>query len=213
MGCTCGMSWCSTEHQQGPNGPEELFEWPQPSVDGSGHEGASPEGWLGAITTALVASPWALDHLCAVGMIERLWVPTDKATRRAVILGTVTPPAQRARAWLAGHAPEALEAAERAARREALALIEALDAEVDSPAQTLHLALRRDDIESVHAALRITERGGALRETLDVLDALGRARWSALPVDDSVRGDPRLRCVAWSEPDAWWGRLATPPSR
>lgn len=171
-------------------------------------EGASPQAWLSAQTTALAASPWALDHLCAVGMLERFWVPTDKATRRAVILGTITPPAQRARVWLVGRAPEALEAAQRAARREALALIEALDAEVASPAQTLHLALRRDDLESVHGALRITERGGALRETLDALDALGRARWSALPADESVRGDPRLRCVAWSEPDAWWGRLA-----
>jgi hypothetical protein len=183
-----------------------LAEHPPPIAQWT--EGAAVQPWLRDACTELIASPWALDHLAAAGLLGRLWTPTDPEIRRRTILGTFTPPGHRARDWIVALPEAGLDAAERAALREADRIDASLDAPGDDAAQTLSLALRRDDIESVRSALAFARRGGSLDRRLRALDVRGRACWSAHPVDTRLRDDERLRCVRWSEPGAWWGLFA-----
>lgn len=169
-------------------------------------EGAAVQDWLRDACEQLLASPWALDHLTAAGLLGRLWTPSDPEVRRRAILGTFTPPGHHARTWLVALPAAALDAAERAAMREAERIEERIDAPGDA-AETLSLALRRDDLESVRAALALADHGTRLGERLRALDTHGRASWSMHPVDDRVRESERLRCVRWSAPDSWWSRF------
>lgn len=167
-------------------------------------EGSASQPWLGDTCQELVASPWALDHLAAAGLIGRLWTPADPDIRRRTLLGTFTPPGHHALSWLSSLPAAGLDAAERAALREAERVDEALDAPGEVADRTLALAMRRDDLESVHGALSLVGRGTALRERLRALDTHGRACWSMHRVDLRVRENERLRCVHWSAPGSWW---------
>jgi len=167
-------------------------------------DGAAAQPWLIEAATQRARGDSATDRLAAVGLLQRLWTPTDTAVRTRAILGALTPPGQRARAHLAALPGTALDAAAREVLRDADALRDTLDAPTASAAGTLALAHRRDDLESARAALALVDRGAALDARLRALDVHGRAGWSALPTDAALRDDPRLCCVRWAEPDAWW---------
>lgn len=190
-----------------PDGPHLAAISAHPPPVAKWVEGADAQPWLLDAAVERAASPWALDLLSAAGLIERLWVPSEPSVRRRTVLGNFTPPGHHARDWARSLSGESAQAAERAAAREVARLITALDDDPRDPSEALDLALRRDDIESVRAVLRMIGRGASLDPPLAHLDDLGRARWPAFPVDEAVRGDERLRCVRWCEPDAWWALI------
>lgn len=92
---------------------------------------------------------------------------------------------------------------------EASALEHARDLDTRLPTDDgLPLALSRDLLASVSTAMRLAGRGGALRELLRETDRKAQVALTRLTEETPTTDDPRLRAVAWGEPEAWWGALA-----
>ena len=161
----------------------------------------------------------------AVGLIVRLGHPETAVAKAAELerLRAGLPPSRTAwaLAWLQEIPPTHLDALEARARIGAVRLLAALDGLNDllarTPAAGRALAedvlLSRDRAESVARVLALVRRDKPLRVVLVSLDrrgaALGTALGEGLTGSHELDGD-WLDAVAWQEPDAWWGALASP---
>ncbi len=171
--------------------------------------------WLRERHDALARSPAMVERAAAVGLVARLWEPEDRATRAAVLEGTVEHPAEVAVKWLRSLDPETRSVLygltiQRAARmRDAFFAL--VDANEDpSEADLLALLHERDALECVRALFACDGKGTSLARELDMADFAAVTCYSAMPVTPGIEADPLLRAVFLAEPDAWWGGFAAP---
>lgn len=166
--------------------------------------------WLRARHDALARSPAMVDRVAAVGVVARLWCPEDKATRAAVLAGSVEHPSNVAVEWLASLSADTrrtlhLFAFHRAANlRSALHEILTHGATA-APSDVLALLHERDALESVCALFPAAQRRSLALElrATDILVCSGPG--FALPTATKFVNDPLLRAVFLTDPDAWWG--------
>lgn len=163
---------------------------------------ASPP-WLRALARELVARGDATSIVAAVGSLARLHVPSSTedpthATRELV-------------AWCEQLGEARRDPLETSALDECAALCDALDAlDLDDgdqlSLQAAMLVRRRDELASVDWVLGVAGGRERLSVALGALDDRAEDRLGhlvgVLPLD------PRVKAVAWREPDAWWGALA-----
>jgi len=176
--------------------------------------GGLAAGWLQERLSELTSAAWPLDSVAVVGTVVRLWTPSERQAKLALLRGEARSPADRAREWAATLSPGAIADIERLAVLEATALDRDLDtlhelAAQDEPLDALvrHLVARRDALESVSSVLSDARAGAALRSCLALVDEHAEASLSELPcqpVDPSLEW---LTQVAWQQPDAWWAGL------
>ncbi len=171
--------------------------------------------WLRERHDALARSPAMVERAAAVGLVARLWGPEDRATRAAVLEGTVEHPAEVAVKWLRSLDPETRSTLygltiQRAARlRDALFAL--VDADADpSEADVLALLHERDTLECVRVLLAYDGYGRSLGRELALTDVAAVTCYSAMPITPGIEADPLLRAVFLAEPDAWWGEFAAP---
>ncbi len=163
--------------------------------------GAALEEWLAEHLEALRASDRGVATVAAAGALLRFFGPLeddDPALGPPTVVRGV-------RAWARSVEENAWPALTAAASEQVAELIVRLDADV---ADALELAHRRDMLESVAVVASLVGRGAALRARLDELDERATHELTRLTESTPTTDDPRLRAVAWSEPEAWWGTLA-----
>ena len=165
---------------------------------------------------ALARSPAMVERVAAVGLVARLWCPEDRATRDAVLVGTVEHPAEVAVKWIRSLDNETRSTLEALAYQRAARLRDALCALVDADEDPSEEALRallyeRDILESVRTLLAYVGHGRNLGRELALTDVAAITCYSAMPVTAGIEADPLLRAVFLAEPDAWWGGFAAPP--
>jgi len=189
--------------------------------------GASCPGWLADDWAQAQARGSSFFQAAALGLVLRLWSPADPREAGEHLSRALSGrqlPSARARAWCEG-LPRA--AAARAAR-EARSRARALSAEAESLETVrlsdraawregvLAIAVARDELECVAAALAHTREAGELADALaGALSELDQ-RWG-----DTLRrhlGEShlasvpgRLLAVGWQEPEAWWGMTLDSP--
>lgn len=163
------------------------------------------EAWLSAHHDALARSPAMVEQAAAVGLVARLWMPADAATRKAVLDGTLPHPSNVATVWMRalGDTPMESLAFHRAADLRSRihdATCEDVDALPD-------IANERDILESVRMVLAFVHKGRTLGRELAAIDEVAIGRY---PTDASRPRDPWSRAVFLAEPDAWWAGFAEP---
>jgi hypothetical protein len=178
-------------------------------------QGAHCEPWLRREVGALGASRYAVDRLVGLGLLGRLWSPTDacEAARIAGDLrtGRRQPTFRVVQAWLQCLAPETVAVLERvgllATERldERLRAILAPGAPPPKPDFCRALCGCRDDLASWSYVLRAAGAGGAFRERLESLDRRHR-RAGRLLARRVPAGDPQIQAAAWDDPTAWWAK-------
>lgn len=171
--------------------------------------------WLRERHDALARSPAMVERAAAVGLVARLWCPEDRATRDAVLAGTVPHPSDVAVRWLRSLDSETRGTLEALAYQRAARLRDAFFALVDadedpSEADLLALLYERDILESVRVLLAYVGHGRSLGRELALTDVAAVTCYSAMPVTPGIEADPLLRAVFLAEPDAWWGGFAAP---
>lgn len=171
--------------------------------------------WLSARHDALARSPAMVERAAAVGLVARLWEPADRATRAAVLAGSVEHPAEVAVQWLRSLDPETRGTLEALAYQRAARLRDAFFALVEAsedPHELCLLALlhERDILECVRNLLAYDGKGRRLGVELQITDFGAGTCYSAMPVTPALEADPLLRAVFIAEPDAWWGGFAAP---
>lgn len=179
-------------------------------------QGSSREPWLEHEAREKAASENTMDRLCAVGMIARLWIPTDRDEKRALertlITGGQSPVVQKSESYIRSISPETLEQLDSLAASSvgnlhtSLEMLESavVEREPDTDALAQSFLLDRDDAACIACLL---ELGGSGEKTATVLEALdARAKIMAGIIDDAkAPSHPRLEAVGWQEPTAWWG--------
>ena len=167
----------------------------------------SCEPWLEARYVALASAASLVDHIAAVGVMVRLWMPLAKDRALADPASVVVAP------WARKLAARELDAIERAAVERAGALRQQLDelaTEDDlSPAAVRAFAYDRDALECHLNVLWLAGRGRQLGPELSATDDSAVTSLSALPASRELMNDPLLRAVHVSEPDEWWGHLCS----
>ncbi len=162
----------------------------------------SCEEWFKQAVETLQASPWPLDQLAAMGMIVRLWKPTSRSERDALLAGKVGHPAVRVWAFLKTIRPATLDRLDSLGFAQINGMIYDANADelVQDPVEMLGLLHDRDKIESILVMLEHLGRGVRMRAVLEVIDEL-------LKRGVEVGPDKWLAAVFEVDPDAWWGRL------
>lgn len=178
------------------------------------------QSWLIEEANAMLASGSVVSIAVGVAMAARLWFPRHSGSDLLAWMQRVAAgdePRARAVAWFRGLDESARLEIERAALRETESLARRLPALRDDIARNPSAAResarswlhRRDDLESLLWLSKCAGDGAALGSVLEDLDrraAVFHSMWSVL---ESFADDPRLSNVAWQQPDAWWGLLAT----
>ncbi|MCK9521807.1 MAG: hypothetical protein M0R76_02035 [Proteobacteria bacterium] len=177
--------------------------------------GHSCPEWLKDEAQSLAAAAAPFQRVAAIGLLLRLWMPTDRSEKhifqQALITGAPIPVKDRARAWLEALSQNAIASFEADAIERANALYSSINSLVqlvaaDDPqaantAQALFTA--RDDLSSVQAALQVRNAGERLQSTLPALDhhfGIHGDVFDALDIPDT----PRLLAAATVDPDVVW---------
>ena len=180
-------------------------------------QGAGEQGWLKAEVAWMVEAESTLLRASAAGLSARLWDTTAEGVtdelKERLMRGDG--PTARAAAWFASLPEETRTRVRLDAMEEAAELADALpdlqELVIEEPSSCTAPALswlhQRDNLESV---LLLFSQGGDAGRLAEILESLDRKAaeyhsiWSLIPGLDK---DPRLRAVAWQEPDCWWGGL------
>lgn len=176
--------------------------------------GKSCPAWLSARHDVLARSPAMVEQAAAVGLVARLWCPEDRATRTAILEGSVEHPSAAAARWVRsiGEAQSTLSllAFHRAA--ELRSVFYALESADEDPSEESLRAMlyERDILESVRALLAYVGHGRNIGRELALTDVAAVTCYSAMPATPGIEADSLLRAVFLTEPDAWWGGFAAP---
>jgi len=172
--------------------------------------------WLICNAEQLADSPSPLDQAASLGVIARLWGPTNRTERERCLAGELQDPSAGAVAWVRGLAEVEVSRLEEQAIAEAtrlpLLLEELRRLDPDESEERLkavqRLMQRRDVLESVAFLLSSIRRAKKLRAALRLVDQDAVASFSFFPTVATFEGNPWLREVARREPDSWWGSFA-----
>jgi hypothetical protein len=165
------------------------------------------EPWLQARYQALSSVQHPVAQLAAPGVVVRLWMP--RPAERA----SAPDPSSVVAKWVRALPLRELEATERLAVERAGVLRQELDGLPDdgelSSQDVIRLAYERDVLECMVTVLWLAGRGRELGSEANATDDAAVTSLSNLPISEELEADPLLRAVSISEPDAWWGHLAS----
>jgi hypothetical protein len=164
--------------------------------------GLSHEMWLREAVQELQDSASPVDRLASLGMIVRLWMPTSRAERRALLFGETKDPCALIVAFLGGIDAETLKGLDELSEATASGLVS--DARRDDllsdPSQMRLLMHQRDVLESALVVLEHCRHGKGLRQVLAFVDQHMRD-------GADVEADDWLAAVFANDPYSWWGRI------
>lgn len=181
-------------------------------------EGATCQEWLLEELEWRIGSPYMFDQAVALGLVKRLWTPTNREERAGLIQGllageTESPPERIAR-WAVSLPQPSIDRLKRQAIDALDDLYDRLEAvhnavasDLPKATQLLGKALlsRRDDLESVVGVLRPSGNSEFLEAGLASFDKIAESNLFTLGMIEGLEGSDRLRAVAWQYPKAWWG--------
>lgn len=164
--------------------------------------GLSHADWMREAVDGLQTSPSPLDHLASLGMIVRLWMPTERAERDGILSRRMEDPNARIMAFLETIDAETLDGLDSLFTAHLSCMIS--DAQRDDlredPVQMRMLMYERDAAESILSMHEHLGRGRGNRDLLDLIDQ--RMRQGI-----EVEADDWLAAVYANEPYSWWGRI------
>lgn len=186
-----------------PPPPEKACAW---RLDVTAVLGQSTvEPWLREIVDAHMRADSAFESAIALGLIGRLWRPTNGTEKWLALAGEETPASRARRAAQAiGDRDRAMIAEEGV--RATGALVEALCNGTETDEDTVRVLHLRDDLACVEWVLSRRDPLAALhlQSRLSDLDRDQEPRMDTLAVGFETENDIRIREVARVDVNEWW---------